>query len=177
MTLPHGAVGRSRKTAVFIQLSQDKMSASLHIGCTIRATVNSRNIPIIPVCDTEMWASGCCLVTPGESYKPHRASARHLPKAASLPETASNQKTVTHSDIVKMEPVKALELEIPLPPSGKGYRGGFLAVRDGDHPGWHSKLAQGSYISVALCPAHQLFREFPHCPGSCLSHEDFTGMS
>lgn len=159
IALLHGAVGISRKTVVFSQLCQDKMSASLHHCCTNRATVNRKNVPIISVCDTGMWASSPCLVALRESCKPHGASGCHLQKAASLPETASNQKAVTHSDIVKMEPIKALELEIPLPPSGKGFWGGFLALRDGDHPGRHSKLAQGSDVSVARCPARQLFRE------------------
>lgn len=66
---------------------------------------------------------------------------------------------MARSDLVKTEPIKALEPEIPLAPSGKKLWGGFLALRDGDHPGGCSKLAQGSHVSMAQRPARKLFRE------------------
>jgi len=66
---------------------------------------------------------------------------------------------MTHSDIVKTESLKTLGPEIPLVPSGKWLWGEFLALRDGSHPGRHSKLAQGSHVSMAQCPARKLFRE------------------
>lgn len=52
-----------------------------------------------------------CLVTLKESCKGPWSLSLTPTKSASLPETGSKQKTVAYSNIVKMEPIKALELE------------------------------------------------------------------
>lgn len=172
IVLLYGAVGVSRKAAYFRQ------AFPRWYVCWFPALLNHqshrKNVPIISVWDTKRWTSSPCLVTLRESCKAPWSLGLTPAKSASLPETASKQKPVAYSNTVKMEPMKALELESPLQ--------GVLGQISGSKGWWPPMLAQqagtGQLHQRGTVPSLSALKgEFPHCPGSCLSHKDFTGMS